>query len=60
MPIKTKLSDEDRDELTKDVNDLDKVYLERMKKDGVDPSWLEQFRDLSLEIDQEQKKEEKE
>lgn len=51
MPIKTRLSDEDRDELTKDVNDLDKVYLERMKKDGIDPELLEQFRNLSLEID---------
>mgnify|MGYP006896755545 CR=1 FL=1 len=55
MPIKTRLSDEDRDELTKDVNDLDKVYLERMKKDGIDPELLEQFRDLSLQIDKKDK-----
>ena len=48
MAIRQKLSDEDRDELTKDVNDLDKVYLEKMKKDGMDPKWMEQFRDLSL------------
>ena len=34
MAIRTKLSNEDRDELTKDVNDLDKVYLEKMKEEG--------------------------
>ena len=51
MAIRQKLSDEDRDKLTKDVNDLDKVYLEKMKKDGMDPKWMEQFRDLSLEMD---------
>lgn len=51
MAIRQKLSDEDRDELTKDVNDLDKVYLEKMKKDGMDPKWMEQFLDLSLEMD---------
>ena len=33
MAIRTKLSNEDRDELTKDVNDLDKVYLEKMKEE---------------------------
>ncbi|MBB5183639.1 hypothetical protein [Catenisphaera adipataccumulans] len=56
MAIRAVLSNEDRDELTKDVNDLDKVYLENMKKDGIDPSLLEQFRDLSLELDQKEDK----
>ena len=37
MAIKTRLIDEDRDNLTKDVNDLDAAYLERMKEDGNRP-----------------------
>lgn len=52
MAIKTRLIDEDRDNLTKDVNDLDAAYLERMKEDGIDPELLTQFRDLSLEMDE--------
>lgn len=52
MAIKTRLIDEDRDNLTKDVNDLDAAYLERMKEDGIDPGLLAQFRDLSLEMDE--------
>lgn len=52
MTIKTRLIDEDRDNLTKDVNDLDAAYLERMKEDGIDPELLAQFRDLSLEMDE--------
>jgi hypothetical protein len=55
MAIKTKLSNEDRDELTKDVNDLDKVYLEKMKEEGIDSNLLEQFKNLSIEIDKERK-----
>lgn len=56
MPLKEKLSNEDRDELTKDVNDLDKVYLEKMKKEGIDASLLEQFRNLSIEMDKDKEK----
>lgn len=52
MAIKTRLIDEDRDNLTKDVNALDAAYLERMKEDGIDPELLAQFRDLSLEMDE--------
>lgn len=52
MVIKTRLIDEDRDNLTKDVNDLDAAYLERMKEDGIDPELLAQFRNLSLEMDE--------
>lgn len=52
MAIKTRLIDEDRDNLTKDVNDLDAAYLERMKEDGIDPELLAQFRNLSLEMDE--------
>lgn len=51
MAIKARLTDEDRDSLTKDVNDLDAVYLQRMQEDGIDPELLAQFRDLSLEFD---------
>lgn len=57
MAIRTKLSNEDRDELTKDVNDLDKVYLEKMKEEGIDPRLLEQFKNLSVEMDKEKKQE---
>lgn len=56
MAVKTTLSKEDRNELTKDVNDLDKVYLEKMKKEGVDPSLLDQFRELSIEMDRKKNK----
>lgn len=55
MALKTMLSDEDRDELTKDVNDLDKVYLEKMKEEGIDPNLLEQFKNLSIEMDNKDK-----
>ena len=36
MAIRTQLSNKDRDELTKDVDDLDKVYLEHMRDQGID------------------------
>lgn len=55
MAIKARLTDEERDSLTKDVNDLDAVYLERMQNDGIDPDLLAQFRDLSLEMDKDTK-----
>lgn len=51
MALKTVLTDEDRDELTKDVDDLDLVYIENMKKEGIDLDLLEQFRDLTLEVE---------
>lgn len=57
MAIRTKLSNEDRDELTKDVNDLDKVYLEKMREEGIDPRLLKQFKNLSVEMDKEKKQE---
>lgn len=52
MALKTVLSNKDRDELTKDVDDLDKVYLERMQDLGIDEDLLEQFKDLTLEMSQ--------
>ena len=49
MAIKQRLVDEDRDELTKDVDDLDATYIQLLKDQGIDQDLLEQFRDLSLE-----------
>lgn len=50
MAIRTQLSNKDRDELTKDVDDLDKVYLEQMIDQGIDEELLEQFKDLTLQM----------
>ena len=50
MAIRTQLSNKDRDELTKDVDDLDKVYLEQMRQQGIDEELLEQFKDLTLQM----------
>ncbi len=50
MAIRTQLSNKDRDELTKDVDDLDKVYLEQMREQGIDEELLEQFKDLTLQM----------
>lgn len=57
MPIKLRLNDDDRDELTKDVDDLDAVYIDKMKNEGIDPDLLAQFRDLTLAMSQEDKDE---
>lgn len=54
MPLRRELSDQERDSLTSDVNELDKVYLERMKKSGIDPALLEQFKNLSLELEKQE------
>lgn len=50
MAIRTQLSKKDRDELTKDVDDLDKVYLEQMRDQGIDEELLEQFKNLTLQM----------
>ena len=50
MAIKQRITDDERDELTKDVDDLDKAYIERMKAAGISEDLLAQFRDLSLEM----------
>ena len=39
------------DDLTKDVDDLDAVYMEKLRKDGIDEDLLAQFRDLTLELE---------
>ena len=50
MAIKQRITDDERDELTKEVDDLDKAYIERMKEAGISEDLLAQFRDLSLEM----------
>ena len=50
MAIKQRITDDERDELTKDVDNLDKAYIERMKEAGLSEDLLAQFRDLSLEM----------
>ena len=47
----TSLTDSERDDLTKDVDDLDAVYMEKLRKDGIDEDLLAQFRDLTLELE---------
>lgn len=46
-----RLTDSERDDLTKDVDDLDAVYMEKLRKDGIDEDLLAQFRDLTLELE---------
>ncbi len=49
MAIKQRLTDTKRDDLTKDVDDLDAAYIESLKKQGIDESLLQQFADLLRE-----------
>ncbi len=49
MAIKERLTDTQRDDLTKDVDDLDAAYIESLKKQGIDESLLQQFADLLRE-----------
>ncbi len=49
MAIKERLTDTQRDDLTKDVDDLDAAYIESLKKQGIDESLLKQFADLLRE-----------
>ena len=51
MGIRHRLTDSERDYLTKDVDDLDAVYMEKLRKDGIDEDLLAQFRDLTLELE---------
>ena len=51
MGIRHRLTDSERDVLTKDVDDLDAVYMEKLRKDGIDEDLLAQFRDLTLELE---------
>ena len=57
MGIRHRLTDSERDDLTKDVDDLDAVYMEKLRKDGIDEDLLAQFRDLTLELELEKDKE---
>ena len=51
MGIRHRLTDSERDDLTKDVEDLDAVYMEKLRKDGIDEDLLAKFRDLTLELE---------
>ena len=51
MGIRHRLTDSERDDVTKDVDDLDAVYMEKLRKDGIDEDLLAQFRDLTLELE---------
>lgn len=51
MGIRHRLTDSERDDLTKDVDDLDAVHMEKLRKDGIDEDLLAQFRDLTLELE---------
>lgn len=51
MGIRHRLTDSERDDLTKDVDYLDAVYMEKLRKDGIDEDLLAQFRDLTLELE---------
>lgn len=57
MAIKTTLTNSERDDLTKDVDDLDKVYIEKMQAEGMDPDLLAQFKELTLACKQNTEKE---
>ena len=52
MGIRHRLTDSERDDLTKDVDDLDAVYMAKLRKDGIDEDLLAQFRDLTLELEE--------
>ena len=56
MCIRHRLTDSERDDLTKDVDDLDAVYMEKLRKDGIDEDLLAQFRDLTLELEKDKEK----
>lgn len=49
MAIRERLVNDERDDLTKDVDDLDAAYIENMKKSGVSEELLRQFADLLKE-----------
>lgn len=46
MAIRQKLIDDERDDLTKDVDDLDAAYIQQMKEAGIDENLLQQFADF--------------
>lgn len=58
MGIRHRLTDSECDDLTKDVDDLDAVYMEKLRKDGIDEDLLAQFRDLTLELEKDKNKDE--
>lgn len=55
MAIKERLVNDERDDLTKDVDDLDAAYIQSMKDKGIDADLLEQFAALLAEDTQKRK-----
>ncbi len=55
MAIKERLVNDERDDLTKDVDDLDAAYIQSMKDQGIDQDLLEQFAALLAEDTQKRK-----
>ncbi|MBQ0065898.1 MAG: hypothetical protein KBT48_09055 [Firmicutes bacterium] len=53
MAIRARLVDEELDDLPQDVDDLDKAYFEKMKKEGIDEDLLSQFLDLTQSLNTE-------
>ena len=49
MAIRERLVNDERDDLTKDIDDLDVAYIESMKKQGIDEDLLKQFAELLKE-----------
>lgn len=43
MAIRQRLVDDERDDLTKDLDDLDAAYIEQMREDGIDEELLKQL-----------------
>lgn len=52
MALKERLVNDERDDLTKDVDDLDAAYIEQMKKMGIDEDLLAQFAAISREMEE--------
>ena len=54
MAIRESLVDDERDNITKDLDDLDVVYIEKMRSEGIDDSLINQFASLLNKMDEEQ------
>lgn len=51
MAIRQRLTDDERDDLTKDVDDLDAAYIEKMRNEGIDEGLVAQFASLLGPLD---------
>ena len=53
MAIRESLVDDERDDITKDVDDLDVMYIEKMRSEGIDENLIGQFASLLSSLDDE-------